>query len=397
MKFKKIITAFAASVICASAICTLPFFNGCTKIETRSAYYYNMCNTEASLAITANFASRKVKNQVNELWSETQAVLTEIENSISIGIDDSYVSKFNAAAAGERIQIDEICYNVLSCAVEVYNLTGGYYNPAVYYSVDLYGFASRLTDEVQPYDRKDCTSELPEEKYVSAFRTLSQGFSEIILESVDGAYYVTKPDITVQVDGVTYSLKIDLGGIGKGYAADCIGALIDEYGFEYGYFNFGSSSISVKGSYGNEDGEWNLSFRDPRGDINSSYLSANVSNCSISTSGDYEQYYQIEGVRYCHIIDPTTGSPVQTGIISATIIGGTAAQNDALTTAIMAMGLENAVEFINQNLTDRKVAFVYDSGENYYVIVNDLNYFNITAEGYSFGNTMNIVLNNNVA
>jgi thiamine biosynthesis lipoprotein len=80
----------------------------------------------------------------------------------------------------------------------------------------------------------------------------------------------------------------------------------------------------------------------------------------ISTSGDYEQYYIIDDVRYCHIIDPTTGKPVQTGIMTATIIGGSAAEDDALTTAIMTMGKDKAIEFINTKLSDRYVAFTYN-------------------------------------
>ncbi len=395
MKIKKPI-----AVISAIALCAAPLFNGCTKIETRRVFGYYMHNTEASLVLTANFGDSEVENQANELWTQTKAVLTEIENSISISVENSYVVRFNVASAGERVQVNEVCYNILSEAVEVYNLTCGYYNPAVYYSVDLYGFATRLTDESMPYDRESYTT-LPDEKYIEAFKTLSESFCDIVLECANGEYFVTKPNTTVEVDGVSYSLKIDLGGIGKGYAADRVSELMDSYGFEYGYFNFGTSSIAVKRSYEAEDGGWNLYFRDPRSTVGSTCLSACVSDSCLSTSGDYEQYYEVDGVRYCHIIDPTTGSPVQTGIISATVIGGTAAQDDALTTAIMAMGLEKAVDFINENLTDRKVVFIYQSGENKYVIANDINYFTISAEGYAFGNTVNssgkIVLNNNVA
>lgn len=394
------------AIALAAAACVMPFAYGCSSdYETQRALGSYM-GTDASLVLTTNFNDEEVEALANELWAETKSCLSQIERSISVNVESSYISKFNAADAGEKVQLDETSYTVLSLAKEVYELTGGYYNPAVYYSVDLYGFSSGTTRESMPYDRDSYTI-LPDEKYITAFQTLSGSFSQIILESADGGYYATKPQTTVEVDGAVYALKIDLGGIGKGYAADIVGELITNYGFEYGYFNFGSSSIAVKNSYETEDGKWNLSFRDPRGSVNDSYLSAYVSDCCLSSSGDYEQYYLVDGVRYCHIIDPMTGSPIQTGIITATVIGGTAAENDALTTAIMAMGLEKAVDFINEELTGKKVVFVYESGENRYVIANDTEYFTITAEGYALGNTVEgggkpegsgkIVLNNDVA
>ena len=82
-----------------------------------------------------------------------------------------------------------------------------------------------------------------------------------------------------------------------------------------------------------------------------------IANLSVSTSGDNAQYYMIDGVRYCHVINPKTGKPVQTGVMSATILGGSAAEDDAYTTAIMAMGRDKAAEFVKTKLTDRRVVF----------------------------------------
>ncbi len=83
-------------------------------------------------------------------------------------------------------------------------------------------------------------------------------------------------------------------------------------------------------------------------------------NEKLSTSGDNEQRYFIDGVRYCHVISPVTGKPVQTGIMSATVMGGGAAEADALTTAIMAMEKEDAISFIAEKLTDKKVVITVE-------------------------------------
>ena len=150
-------------------------------------------------------------------------------------------------------------------------------------------------------------------------------------------------------------MKLDLGGIGKGYAVDKIDGLFDEYGYEFGYFNFGSSSILFKSNV--KAGSWNLGLSGPRSINRDAYLQTKVRGEKLSTSGDDEQYYKIGKTRYCHVIDPATGKPVQTGIMSVTVIGGGAAQADALTTAIMCMGKDRAIEFIEGKLTDRKVTF----------------------------------------
>ena len=150
-------------------------------------------------------------------------------------------------------------------------------------------------------------------------------------------------------------MKLDLGGIGKGYAVDIIDAMFDEYGYEYGYFNFSASSMAVKSHF--EQGAYIMELVGPRSPQRKPYLFTKIRNEKLSTSGDNEQRYFIDGVRYCHIIDPTTGKPIRTGIMSATVIGGSAAEDDALTTAIMAMGKERASNFIKEKLTDRKVVF----------------------------------------
>jgi thiamine biosynthesis lipoprotein len=186
-----------------------------------------------------------------------------------------------------------------------------------------------------------------------------------------------------------------LGGIGKGYCADVVNEMFDEYGFEYGVFNFGYSSMSIKKSYESSDGNWSLSIDDPRVNYGT-YLKLSVSSVCLSTSGDNEKYYEIDGTRYCHIIDSTTGSPIQTGIASVTIIGGSAAEDDALTTALSAMGLEKAVVFINEKLTDRKVIMLYAGGDVPEIITNVPDEITILNSNYKVANTVQdgkIVLN----
>lgn len=361
---KKTLAVFGA------VLASLTVFTGCGETEEYSSnmdYFFAM-NAEATLVVSDIFTSEKQK-KYDELRSEISYTLTSLEGSLSSNVSNSGISKFNSAAAGERVEIDLTAYKVLTLAKSVYNLTDGYYNPAVYYNVQAYGF-NEASAIGKPLDER-----IPSDELIAKYNVLSSAFGEIeIIKDENNKCYAIKPATTVELDGVTYSMKIDLGGIGKGYAVDEVNNLIDRYGFKYGYLSFGTSSISVSEHYKN--GDYTLRFTNPRTDINGAYVSTKIKNTCLSSSGDYEQFFLYdsdgdgEKEWYCHVFDPTTGKPVQTGIMSATVIGGSAAEDDALTTAIMAMGKERAVQFINEKLSDRKVVFTYDNNGNYEIITN---------------------------
>lgn len=336
---------------------------GCTAEKSESEFLENAGYTtqgrvlysmsaEAQLCVSDNFEEDAAKEKFTQFSKAVYAKLNEIDKALSSTVASSDVSKFNAAAEGAELEISKITYDVLSVAKSVYELTDGYYNPALYYNVQAYGFGGA---ETYPHT----AAELPKDEIIQKYTLLASHFGEVALSEVADEsgvnYFVTKPDFTVEVDGKTLAMKLDLGGIGKGYAVDIIDAMFDEYGYEYGYFNFGASSMAVKSHF--EQGTYNIGFAGPRSPQRDPYFMTKIRNEKLSTSGDNEQRYFIDGVRYCHIIDPTTGKPIRTGIMSATIIGGSAAEDDALTTAIMAMGKERASNFIKEKLTDRKVVF----------------------------------------
>lgn len=318
---------------------------------TQGRIFYSM-SAEAQLCVSDNFKEDTAKEKFTQFSKAVYAKLNEIDKALSSTVANSDVSKFNAAAAGAQLEISKITYEVLSVAKAVYAFTDGYYNPALYYNVQAYGFGGA---ETYPHT----ADELPNDEVIRKYTLLASHFGEIALSEISDEsgvnYFVKKPDFTIEADGQTLAMKLDLGGIGKGYAVDVIDAMFDEYGYEYGYFNFGASSMAVKSHF--EQGAYNMGFVDPRSPQRDTYLITKIRNEKVSTSGDNDQRYFIDGVRYCHIIDPTTGKPIRTGIMSATVIGGSAAEDDALTTAIMAMGKERASNFIKEKLTDRKVVF----------------------------------------
>ncbi len=375
---KKLFPVALSAVISISA-----FTVGCNfeKLDT-SPYFFAMAS-DATLNIPPAVVQEREKD-CYRLYGETRALLNNIDRSISASLSTTYIHKFNEAAAGSKIELNETAYAVFSLAKEAYEITGGYYNPAVYYNVIAYGFGSA---ERYPSTADD----LPTDENIEKYNLLSAAFKDVQLLTENGKYYAIKPEVSITIEGVPYSMKIDLGGIGKGYGVDEVMGLMDKYQMVYGNFVFGDSSIGLKKYNGAEFDHYKLGFSNPRYKEGSSrqYLRTNVKDITLSTSGDNVQYYEIDGVRYCHVMDPNTGKPVQTGIMTATVLGPNAALNDAYTTAIMAMGKEKAVEFINSKLSDHRVVFTYDNGGKYEIISNiPADELEILAEDFSLVNTV---------
>lgn len=377
---KKSIAICAASVAALSAAFA---FGGCGNNFTRYTKVYNAFGTYATLYLEGEFLSDEQKQVAIDIGDEVGAILEDIEGVFSTAVPTSDVCKFNSADPGATVEISEQMYTVLSLALDLYEETGGCYNAGVYYSVDLYGFTARHSDEdsseSMPYDRENYT-QLPDESYIQAFYELSQSFADIRLLSADESYYAVKPQKTVEVDGVTYSLAIDLSGIAKGYTVDIVNEYILSIGYDHSAFLFGSSSVAANQTYGSDSGAWYMEFRDPRTSTTDDdedddyFIGMDLKDTAVSISGDYENCYIVDGVRYCHIIDPATGSPIQNGMVMASCIGGTAAEADARTTAIMVMGLDGALEYINSAVVKEsglKIWFIYQSSSGeYYFITN---------------------------
>ncbi len=332
---------FLSAILCTLAALTV-IICGCAE-GVPNPYFFNAMH--ADITVTAH---GKTDAEYKDFCLDIKEELNSIEASVSVTDENSYISKFNRAAAGEKVEIDKCAYDILSLAQRAYEITEGYYNPAVYYSVKAF------TKE------KNAPFTVPSKEITDKYKQLADKFSEFELLYENGGYYATKPDFTVDIGGEAYSMKLDLGGIAKGYAATVVEGLFNKYGFESGYVDLGNSSVVCKST--KSGGAYTLGMTDPRSPTGKDYLKTTIQNTNLSTSGDYRNYFIHEGVRYCHVIDPTTARPVQTGVYTATIIGGDPALNDAYTTAIMAMGAERAVKFINENLSLCRVVFVCADG-----------------------------------
>lgn len=139
-------------------------------------------------------------------------------------------------------------------------------------------------------------------------------------------------------------MRIGFGGIGKGYAADSARKLLQNMGIESGIVNAAGDLIT----WGTQiDGTpWTIGIADPD-QTSRPFSSLNISNMAIATSGNYEKFILINGLRYSHTIDPKTGLPV-TGIKSVSIVCPSAELADALATPVMVIGVKVGLNLINQ-------------------------------------------------
>lgn len=370
----------------AVCLCTALALSCASCAEKEEAPKLVARDTYAFFHTTTRWAYLPASDEQDEkTWGDVTAMLRNVENTISADIEGSDISRFNKAEAGEKMEISELTYRVLDTAKTMYEKTEGAYNPAVGLLVDLWGFSPRFTSgnftPQFPYDRADYHT-LPDAAYLEAFRTLSD-FSAVTVSARGGKYYVTKPEtasvVLADEEGRehTYTMQLNLGGIGKGYAVDEAEKIVRAAGYESGYVNIGGSSMCVLSRLDEKGNKvpWEVDVKNPRVSEEfpyDSYFSVVQQGVSLSSSGDYENCYKVDGRRYCHIINPFTGYPVNvepenekaSGIVCASVFGISAAEGDATTTALMVMGKEKAISYLNKNLAGKDAVFVWYNGED---------------------------------
>lgn len=322
--------------------------SGCNGEKVTEKYYDDFFGSSVTAVVKGENLSA-----INAAWKNACEYLDKLKSKISADNAESDVSEFNRASFGDETEIDKITYDVLNKAKAAYKKTNGYFDPTVAMSSDLFGFTSRFKlDSYIPstdYDRnqnKNGGFELPEEEYVSAFKDLAN-FERVLISSHDKKFAIKKDCNPVTVEGKSYEQNIDLSGIIKGFAADGVKKIFDEQNLKSYYLSFGSSSLYLGE---NSQNSWNLKITDPLSKLRASLGSVKIKNRFVSTAGVYERNYTTESGVFCHhIIDPHTGRPAETDILSVTIIGGECADSDALSTSLVALGAKKAIAFAKEN------------------------------------------------
>jgi len=253
-----------------------------------------------------------------EVIDESFARLREIEREMSVTLADSEIYRINTHT-GKFIDIGEDTYRVLKKALDYAELTGGRFDPSIGPLVQLWGIG---TEKARVPSRQEINKAIKLVDYR-------------LVETDDKNTAVRLP-----VEG----MRLDLGAIAKGFAADEVRKIILSRGIKSAYVNLGGNVLVVGGK---PDGSpWKVGIQDPREERGNIMASIEVKDKTIVTSGNYERYFKKDGVIYHHIIDPQTGYPARSGIISASIITKDSFDADALSTSVFILGPEKGMELI---------------------------------------------------
>ena len=397
-------------IIAALIICAVIILPSCsqeqrglpdiTNFTPRMRHTTEFFGTVSILRVYDDFSRGENVLRYDRAWDRTREILRELDHIFSLNIETSETSRFNALNYGETMEVSHHMAQVIRLSGGIHEKTGGLYDPTVFPLVDLWGFTPRFTGRfvpVMPYDRPEGRMVLPAPEYIEAFVRLVDFGGVILTGDRDSGYFLTKKIPSVTINGVTYQAKLDFGGIVKGYAADLVRDMMVEEGILFGYFSCGGSSIAfLKGMDRvcpqDEIFEFGLRLRKPRPGQNpgSAFAEVSVRGQSISTSGDYDRAFFLDGVRYSHTFDPRSGHPVnmpvegiQKGIAKATVISVNrpyaAASTEGLSTAFCVMSPSEAISFINNSLGDYEVILVlFKDGHDYFEVITNIPSHRIT-------------------
>ena len=287
----------------------------------------------------SSFASDKHK--ADEVFNDIFKEVDRLDNLMSNYKDDSELSRLNrTAASGPFHCSNELAY-IIEQSVNYGDITDGAFDITIGPLMKKWGF---YKDKGTVPDAEELESVL---KSVS-YKTI------VIGESVKKSL-IRDSEIVKTISFKTPETEIDFGGIGKGYAVDNALRILKEGGINAALINFAGNIYAYGAPPGKKS--WVIGLQHPR---KSEGLlgSFEVTGKAVSTSGDYEKFFTINGERHSHIIDPRTGHPV-TGIVSVTIVADSATRADALSTGVFVLGLDKGMELI-EKLPDVEGVIIYE-------------------------------------
>ncbi|MBL7137975.1 MAG: FAD:protein FMN transferase [Bacteroidales bacterium] len=162
-------------------------------------------------------------------------------------------------------------------------------------------------------------------------------------------------------------IKIDFNAVAQGYSVDLISSFLESRGIENYLVDIGGEVYARGTKPGGKS--WQIGIEKPSEDQSSSReINAElpITNHAVATSGNYRKYYEQDGIRYSHTIDPHTGYPVRHSLLSVTVVADRCAYADAYATAFMVMGLDNTLLFLDGKQPDLEVYFIYSDQDGIY-------------------------------
>lgn len=296
---------------------------------------------EYQLAVSTSFVMDTVVEQklygrnAQQAVAEIERRLQEYERQYSMYMEDSQVSQINKNAGKKYTSVSEECLEILKRSVLVSQEFDGLFDITIAPLTKLWGISSE-----NPHVPSQ--QEIDQAKALVNFRDVLIDGNQVMLRNIGQA--------------------IDLGAVAKGASCDIVREVAAEYGIKTGYASIGGNLVVLGDDP--EGKPYRFAIRDPQGDASEYIATLSLTGKTMATTGGYERWFEQNGKRYHHVLDPRTGYPAESDLLSVSVISEDGLLADCLSTALFVAGKEAALERMQRE--DYQLVIVDTEGNIYY-------------------------------
>jgi len=263
---------------------------------------------------------------------QLDSIFDLINNSMSTYIDTSIISRINN---NDSVKVDNHFVNVFNTSKKIFDKTKGKFDPSIGILVNFWGFGPKFTN--MPIDSLDIDN-----------LKILVGFEKF---KIDDTNIVLRPKNSF----------LDFNAIAKGYTVDLISGFLDDNNINNYLVEIGGE-LRAKGSNLSKKNNWIIGIDEPRFDNNQNiFITTELNDLAMATSGVYRKFkIDSNGRRYAHILDPLSGIPAKTNILSVSVISETCIEADAYATALHLMNINEIEDFLFYN-KDISVYIIYEN------------------------------------
>ncbi len=263
--------------------------------------------------------------------------INTLEEKFSLNIPSSEINEINKNAGNSPVKVSNETFEIINKAIEISKMSKGSFDITIGPLVNLWGIGS---DKAR----------LPSKSEIDYSLDLI-GYENIILDESTKSVFLKKE-----------KMILDLGAIAKGYIADIIKDMLINEGVKKAIIDLGGNIFALGEKSKNTP--WTIGIQNPFENRGTPLGTLKITNQSVVTSGIYERFLEVEGIKYHHILNPSTGYPFHNELASVSIISSKSIDGDALSTATFALGIEDGLNLIN-SLNDIEAIFVNKNREIY--------------------------------
>ncbi len=303
--------------------CCLSLLFSCTKQDQMYKESRVLMDTYCTITVVST-SEEKAKEAIDAGFAEIQ----KLDKFLNNFEEDSEISAVSREAGIKPVHVSKETMDLMQKTIGISRITNGAFDPTITPVLKLWKFSGRPADPSMP----------PADAIKSALKLV--GYKKIKINSNSSSIYLEDK-----------GMELDLGGIAKGYAADKAVAAIKARGIK-------AALVALAGDirgYGlsTSGNAWKVGIQDPRPENANSekpwediFASVHLKDSAISTAGDYQRFFIKDGKRYHHIIDPATGYPSDSGLISVSVIAPEGYMADGIDTAILILGAEKGMKLL---------------------------------------------------